>query len=246
MAVKGTQQTKMVVVPYRPIRTVFIRVTFGLSFVIGLVSAYEYGSYRSKVLNGDAAAERDRLRTEVESSRLELDQLRQEVVSILQSADMDRQALQSMQSIMMELREKNAGLEEDIALYKQILSPDESDVGLVIGRLDLSVFEDLRDRFKYRLELTRSGRDDGRVEGYANVEIVGILDDQELRLSLHTLTQQQSTADIKLGFRYFQNIEGELILPEGFVPVSVEVRAVEQGDTPKVLEKSFPWQVEGF
>ncbi len=248
MPVKGTKQVRMVVVPHRPLRTALIRVISLLVFLGGVLAAYYYGHYQAVQLNGDAVAERDRFRSEVESARGQLETLRQELASSQQSSAMDRQALENMQVTVVDLREKIAELEEDVALYRQILSPEEAaEAGLVVGRLDLAVVGTGGTQLKYRLELTRAGREDGRVEGYVNMEIAGISGEQEVRLPLHTLTQDETAADIRLGFRYFQNVEGELSLPEGFVPVSVEVRAVEQGgETEKVVEKSFPWQVEGL
>ena len=50
--------------------------------------------------------------------------------------------------------------------------------------------------------------------------------------------------DIRLQFRYFQNIEGELIVPENFEPESVQIVAESEGQNAKTVRKSFVWLVE--
>jgi len=50
---------------------------------------------------------------------------------------------------------------------------------------------------------------------------------------------------IKFRFRYFQNIIGELQLPEGFVPREVMVVAQSSGLNAQRLEKTFDWPLTG-
>jgi len=46
---------------------------------------------------------------------------------------------------------------------------------------------------------------------------------------------------IKYRFRYFQEIEGELVLPEGFVAESIEVILQTNGSKANRVEQVFPW-----
>jgi hypothetical protein len=50
---------------------------------------------------------------------------------------------------------------------------------------------------------------------------------------------------IRFRFRYFQNIDGELTVPEGFEPREIMVVAKMTGRNNQRLEKKFDWQLDG-
>jgi hypothetical protein len=85
---------------------------------------------------------------------------------------------------------------------------------------------------------------DNLVSGYANISILGTRDRQEISMPLRTLAPDVDQIDIKIQFRYFQNIQGELVLPEGFSPLGVQILAVDEGSKGKTVQKNFAWVVE--
>ena len=46
---------------------------------------------------------------------------------------------------------------------------------------------------------------------------------------------------LKLRFKYFQNNEGEIVFPEGFLPSRVLVEVVPSGKGATRLKKTFDW-----
>jgi len=49
---------------------------------------------------------------------------------------------------------------------------------------------------------------------------------------------------IRFRFRYFQNINGELVLPDGFEPREVMIVAQSSGNNAQRLEKRFEWRLK--
>ena len=49
---------------------------------------------------------------------------------------------------------------------------------------------------------------------------------------------------MRLRFKYFQNIEGELVLPDNFVPDRLQVAAVSVEPVEKSINQNFSWVVE--
>jgi len=82
------------------------------------------------------------------------------------------------------------------------------------------------------------------ISGYANVNILGMQESSEVSFPLRSIAVDENQLDIRLQFRYFQNIEGELIIPENFVPETVQILAVAQGENAKTVQKNFVWLVE--
>lgn len=204
---------------------------------------YLYGYNEGVFVNGDARTERDQLMVQVSDMSQQIGILQQELINSDQAGAVDRQALEEVQSTIMNLRETISQLQEDVLYYKQIMSPENNEAGLMIGQLDLESTEEVN-RIRYRLELRQVGNNDNIVSGYANVNILGNRDRQEISMPLRSLAVTVDQLDIKLEFRYFQNIQGELELPEGFEPLGVQILAVDEGDNEKTVQKSFAWVVE--
>ena len=233
----------MIVVPYRPWRK-----TVACLGILLLVAAtgggfYFYGYSEGVFINGDARQERDELIVQVDVMSSQLNILQQELTNSEQANAVDRQALEEVQGTIINLRETIAQLEEDVLYYKQIMSPENTETGLMIGQLDL-LQTDLQNRIRYRLELRQAGNNDNLVSGYVNVNILGTRYRQEISMPLRSLAVEEDQLDIKLQFRYFQNIQGELILPDGFLPLGVQILAVDEGNNGKTIQKSFAWLVE--
>lgn len=233
----------MVVVPYRPWRNFTVRMAFILAFGAVGYGSYEYGSVQGIQMQGDAVAERDQLLQDVDQYSKEINRLRQELVNSEQAGQVDRKALEDVQLIIGNLNEKITQLEEDVLFYKQIMSPENTERGLVIGQLDLFATND-ENRFQYKLVLKQQGNNDSAIDGYVNVNIQGKQNQETVSLPLRRVSTTESQLNIKLGFRYFQNVEGEMLLPADFVPEKVQIKAVAEGRNGKTVEKSFGWLVQ--
>ena len=46
---------------------------------------------------------------------------------------------------------------------------------------------------------------------------------------------------IRLRFKYFQNVEGEIVVPDGFVPEKIEISAVAEAPVAKRVDQEFEW-----
>ncbi len=241
--VKGSKQIKMVVVPHRPMRAIL----FGLVSVLVIAGfsagAYFYGFDQGVNENILVREERDQLLDEVSRYRVEVDTLQQQLVNAQQSSAVDRQALVEVQGVLVNLQDLNAQLQEDVLFYRQIMSPENQESGLVIGQVDLSATEE-ENRIRYHIELKQLANNDNVITGYANVNILGKQNGQEVSLPLHTLALNENQKDIRLQFRYFQNIEGEMLVPEDFAPENIQIVAVNQGNDRKTVQKNFVWLVE--
>ncbi|MDY6982780.1 MAG: DUF6776 family protein [Pseudomonadota bacterium] len=242
-AVKGSKQEKLIVVPHRPLQTFLLRCAIVLGLLLTGIGAYVYGFSSGAADNGDARGERDALREMVQSMQQENETLRARLLSLEQTGSVDQQALDNVQQTIVALREKISQLEEDVLFYKQIMSPENAETGLVIGQLDLIATSE-PGTIRYKMELKQQGNNENLITGHANINVLGMRDYEEVSIPLHELSASQPEQDIRLQFRYFQNIEGELKLPEGFEPVKVQIIAIAEGTNAKTVQKSFGWLVE--
>ena len=242
-AVKGSKQYRMKVVRHQPLRTFCLRLAVVLLLVASAAGAWWYGRLQGLRDGADALRERELLRTELASLQANHADLRAQLTSLEQTTTLDRETLGNLQRTILSLREMNSQLQEDVLFYKQIMSPENDEMGLVIGQLDLRE-TGATGEVRFRIELKQQGNNEDTLEGFANVNVLGMQNGMEVSLPLRSLSDAVVELDIPLQFRYFQNIEGVLRLPAEFQPQKVQILATAESPTEKTVQQSFSWIVQ--
>ena len=71
--------------------------------------------------------------------------------------------------------------------------------------------------------------------------MVGIQDGVQRSLAL-TDIDDRNRAQLKFGFKYFLELNGRIVIPDGFVPIQVVLKIIPQGKgAKKSTEKIFNW-----
>lgn len=242
--VKGSKQEKMVVVPHRPVRRVFI--ISALVLVVGAtaVGSFMYGYNNTLQAQQTVQASQEELTAQLATVQTENSDLRRQVAILDRSSVMDQRATEEVQSTIRGLRDRVAQLEEDIVYYRQVVSEEIEDTGLIISQLDIDATR-VKNRYRYKIVMRQQDADgDTFLIGYVNVNLVGTQGEQQQILALRDLSAEQDQLDIRLRFKYFQNIEGELILPDEFVPERLQIAAVSSEPVEKNINQNFSWVVE--
>ena len=177
----------------------------------------------------------------------ELDQLRQRLVVVGSGEKVAQQANEQSRLTIKLLEEQIFKQQQDLAFYKGVLAPASRREGLRIRTFELQA-TDRPMHFRYKILLSRVGKDDKPLEGQLVVTVEGRQGEKEVSLQLAALTQdlpdQFRGQAIPFAFKHFQAIPeagrfAELKLPDGFAPHQVRVRAEVKGEKP--LERTFKW-----
>ena len=97
--------------------------------------------------------------------------------------------------------------------------------------------------YSYRIVAQQEARKHSQLKGELSVEVIGVLAGQQVSYSLAELSSDIEGSEIALRFRYFQTIDGELSLPEGFEPRSVSLVATAIAPRKMEVREQYPWQV---
>ena len=241
--VKGSKQEKMVVVPHRPARRAMIAITLFIAVAASAAGGFLYGYYKTMLTQETSQASEEELSSELTAIQLENSDLQRQIAILDRSSVMDQKATEEVQSTIKGLRDRVAQLEQDIVYYRQVVSEETQDTGLIVTQLDIDAMRE-SNRFRYKLVLRQQDADgDTFLTGHVNVNLIGQQDDEQVIIALRDLSAEQDQLDIILRFKYFQNIEGELALPEGFVPERVQVAAVSIEPVDKSIDQGFSWVV---
>ncbi|WP_299981008.1 DUF6776 family protein [uncultured Pseudoteredinibacter sp.] len=242
--VKGSYQYRLRVVQDEPgKRFAGQLVTTILVLTVGLAS-YFYGRYQLQSTQADATAEVAQLRSQLHNKNSEADGLRQEVANLSLGSEVDRKAAEDVRGEVIQLKAKIAELEENVSFYRGLMSPTANKRGLTIGSLDVIATSTPR-HYQYKLVVQQLASNHSHLRGHLSFNVVGRETDGEVRsFALKDLSNDVSGDEIRLGFRYFQNVTGEMVLPEGFTPERIELVAKSTGRDAVEVEKKFGWLVQ--
>ncbi|MFK8021636.1 MAG: DUF6776 family protein [Pseudomonadales bacterium] len=234
--VKESKKTRMVVVPYDPKRRVFmllfVSVLLGLAFVAGY--------YFSNVDYLDVRSQRDSLLVELASLNQERKDRQRQVAQLEIDANVDQQATNKVREGMADLRQEISELNSEISFYKGLMAPKDGEKGISIRSLELRATTNAR-KYQFKMVLQQFATEHRLLSGNVNVSVVGKQAGRDLTLSLSDLSEDVGNKNIKYRFKYFQNIEGGVLLPEGFEPSRIDVVIRGSGKKPVYLEQKFGW-----
>ncbi|MFY0642004.1 MAG: hypothetical protein JXR16_13215 [Bermanella sp.] len=238
--VKGSKQEHLVVVSYDP-WTRFFKRLFVLILIAALGGAgYLYGRFEAAQIQSQAIAERDQLKEELQMARDEMSSYSQRVIMLEKGGEVDRRSTEGLRQNLVDLRTQIATLQEEVAFYKGIMAPSTTRQDLRIQKVDIEPTLEQR-RYRYKVVVTQVGTNQRFVSGLAAVNITGVLDGKQVVYGLRDVSEDVQDYGIKYRFRYFQEIVGDLVLPEGFIAESVEVVLQTNGSKANRVEQTFPW-----
>jgi len=204
--------------------------------------AFELGQIRAGH-NSFEATERYRdLARVLDEERDENHDLRERVARLETDRKIDQEAYAQVGQQLAELEAEILTQQEDLEFYRGIVADQQAGLRVqdfVLWRGDGPM------SYSMRLVLAQAMRAGGRISGSVELEIEGMQGSEPVSLGLGDLLGGAGRKKrLDFSFRYFQNLEAELVLPEGFVPARVNVRLTPKGKSSESIEKSFDWQVK--
>lgn len=204
---------------------------FGL-FELGL-RAGGHSSFRSDDRRQELRAEAVRLRGENQ-------QLKEELARLQTSLEVDREAHSRITETLAQSEARIAELNEELAFYRRIVSPPDGETGLRVQAFEV-LGNGLAGGYRLKLLLVQSPQRSGRAQGLVDLTLSGTLGGEDENLTLQELAAEPQAFE----FLYFQDVDFEVILPEGFEPQAAEIELRPEGRNARPVVASFPWQPRG-
>jgi hypothetical protein len=141
-----------------------------------------------------------------------------------------------------ELQTQIARQQQDLQFYRGIVSQTVGAPNVKVQRFQITSGGAAR-RYKLRLVLVQAARPENTVNGTVALTVEGSEKGRNVTYALAKLTAD-ARAQVPFSFRYFQDLDQEIQLPEGFDParVNVEVRATGRASSPAT--QTFNWAVQ--
>jgi len=115
-------------------------------------------------------------------------------------------------------------LRTQLAFYQQVMAPELNEQGFLIDGFNLEPA--LSDNsYRFELVLMQQNKTKNILRGNLQVILIGSEAGKAKQYSIDSLLADQEQKSLTFGFKYFQVVEGEIRLPEGFQPEQVSVHA---------------------
>ena len=201
--------------------------------VAAIYVAFVYGEYRSGFDRQAAGALQDVLAQAQEDNAA----LKEQIAVLERQRDVDASSSQQVQQTLQELQRKLTDEQEQLAFYRGIVSPGAGEEGVRVQSLKFAGGGAPR-LYHYRLVLIQVRTRELRISGSVAMRIYGAEDGKPVILDTHDLAPGDKPPS-GFAFQYFQSLEGDVFLPQGFVPGRVEVSVHENGRD--AVQQNFDW-----
>ncbi|MBC7182792.1 MAG: hypothetical protein H5U30_04355 [Marinobacter sp.] len=221
---------------YRLRRTAILLVFTVVAAVAGYAAGLAQGGFRFS----SAEESNDVLENEVEELRTNFREARQQLINLERGRVIDEQALNQARKTIVDLETRIVSLQSDLTFYKNIMAPSETSKGLQVDSLTLAPNRS-SGSYDFKLVLTQVGNNKSYISGVVAVNVIGLRNEEKEVIALRDLSEDIEDLGVKFRFRYFQDVEGTLELPEAFEPIEIQVVAQAEGRKSSQAERTFNW-----
>ena len=202
-----------------------------IAVFLGALAFGGWGLWRVFVpVQGDA-------RAQLRAQQARIGDLEQRVATLARSDQISRDANRDLQGTLAERDEEIAGLRSDVAFYERFVGSTAQRRGLNVHQLHMQRQDG--QAWHFIATLSQNLNRGAVNRGGLTLSLEGSRDGRMQKFDWSQLRQQPSAAALEYSFKYFQQVEGDVLLPAGVQPVRVVVRLQPDGGT--AVEQSFTW-----
>ncbi|HEX6259020.1 MAG TPA: DUF6776 family protein [Woeseiaceae bacterium] len=218
-----------------------LRAGAGIAILVAAYLTFELGRIQAGYNIVDVTAERSEYDARIETLRKEALALKEQVKLLETHRAIDREAYREVEASLTGLQQKIQEQRDAIGFYRGIISPDDGGRGLRVQELKLTQGKSDRE-YHLNLVLVQVMQHERSVKGDVDFSLEGAQDGEIVTYTLQQLIPEDEDSAWPFSFRYFQNFDRELVLPEGFSPEKVHIEVRSKTKSIASVKHSFLWQ----
>lgn len=217
-----------------------IRAAIAVAVVVGGYLLFEFGRLQADYNIADRISEEQQYQAEIEGLEDQIVALKQEIALLDTQGKVEQEAYQVVEANLADLEQKIQEQSDAIAFYRGIVSPKDGGRGLRVQ--DLRLTHGKGDRhYNVRLVLVQVMQHDRSVKGEVDFSLEGAQNGVATTYKLEQLLPEDTNSSWPFAFRYFQDFDRELVLPDGFVPEKINIEVVSRTKSIASVKQSFDW-----
>jgi hypothetical protein len=236
---------KLVVRSYTPKRRALLWGAAALLVLGILYAVFELGRYDAGFRVVDSV--RGALSASARIRGLEADNEKQRTQ--LEAAEVarrvDREGYKQVERSLGDMQSQIARLNQDLSFYRGLVQPD-SLIHVKVQQMQI-VPETAPGQYRLKFVLMQTGKPESVVAGSAGITIDGLQRGKPSSLTLAQLTPNRRVS-LAYSFRYFQDYDEPVQLPQGFEPtrVGVDIHSGKDRDASHSFRQAFVWKAQGM
>lgn len=175
----------------------------------------------------------------LEENEAQLKQAKQQLATLRRSEQISRNANFELQSTLSDRDEEIEGLRADVAFYERLVGATAQRRGLNVH--DIQFEPEAGGTWHFTATVTQNLNRGAISQGNMKFSIEGISAGRLKTVPWENLVQKSDMNGKAYSFRYFQELDGSVLLPSGFTPQRVKV--VLRGNNGQA-DQVFPWSAK--
>ena len=218
-------------------------VALGVSLVLAtLAGVYAIGRAQATFDGRAAIADEAGLRAALTAREAEVAKLRREVAELDTLKVAQERERQEVSRTIGELQAEVARQSQQLEFLRGVVGRAGPAAEVTIRQVRV-IASAAPGRYRLRIALAQPGRPDRTVAGSVRVGVEGPRGGRTVRLDLREVTAQR-VAQLPYRFQYFENIEVEIVLPNGFSPERVVVDVRPAGRNVPPAAQTVLWSID--
>ncbi|WP_456406834.1 DUF6776 family protein [Thiolapillus sp.] len=207
-----------------------------LLLVIGW-QAYSWGVRQGGYDSKRSSEEITALKTSLAQQQTEIRDLEAEAVRYRRQAEIEQQANRELQQQMVAFEDEKAALESEVEMLRSLVSNDTG--SLYIKNFTLRPTDEAN-LYQFAFTIVQVMEKVKATRGKLVMKLSGKLKGKKKRLDYEAFSNGEDKA-MKLEFSNYEDVTGQIVLPEGFEPESILIEFLPRNKELKKMSKTFSW-----
>jgi len=236
---------KLVVRAHAPKRRAVLLGVAALSGMTILYATFEFGRYEAGFRVVDSVRGALSASARIRDLESENEKQRAQLEAAETARRVDREGYKQVERSLGDMQSQIARLNQDLSFYRGLVQPD-SIIHVKVQQMQI-VPETAAGQYRLKFVLMQTGKPDSVVAGSAAIVIEGLMQGKPLSVSFAQISPTRRVS-LTYSFRYFQDYDEPIQLPNGFEPtrVAVEIRSGKDKEVSHSFRQAFVWKAQGM
>ncbi len=206
--------------------------------MLSLWFTFEYGRNIAGYDSTSSEAYISQLQAQLDEAQAEIVESNRQATMLKRNSQIDGDASTQLKNTLAKSQSDVLELKKELSFYKSIVAPEQGSRSIAIQAIQLTQNES--GGYDYKIMVSQRGRNDRFARGIIDVSIKGVKKGQPVTLKLADVSNE-TKKPMKFGFKYFQNFEGVMTLPEAFLPETIRIKVKPKSGKIKAIDEQFAW-----
>lgn len=230
--------THSVITIQRPFLWLFSLLIIICMVLLSLWFSFEYGRNVAGYDSAGSDAYIEQLQAQLDEAQAEIVESTRQATMLKRNSSIDDDASVQLKETLAQTQNEVLELKKELSFYKSIVAPEQGSRSIAIQTIQLK--QNDAGGYNYKIMVSQRGRNDQFARGTIDVTVEGVKKGQPVTLKLAEVSND-TKKPMKFGFKYFQNFEGVMNLPDGFYPDYLRVKVKPKTAKIKSIDEQFAW-----